>query len=169
MSRKRLRASARFLPKFVTSFRDRHGVERFRFRRQGYSSGYFKAPIGSEAFREEYAAFNCQLSIKEAAARARDERTLPGSVADLRRRYYAVPDTIGPTTTTQQKIMSVLDRGFFNGREDRPVKRIGFDHVDAIIAERKKRFKNPETGRWEGGVESARKLRKGTRSPIRLC
>jgi hypothetical protein len=56
--------------------------------------------------------------------------------------------------------MSVLDRGFFNGREARPLKRIGFDHVDAIIAERKKRFKNPETGRWEGGVESARKLRK---------
>jgi integrase len=144
----------------VTSFRDRHGTERLRFRRQGYPSGYFKASIGSEAFREEYARFNCQLTIKEAAARARDERILPGSVADLRRRYYAVPDTLGPTPTTQQKIMSVLDRGFFNGREARPLKRIGFDHVDAIIAERKKRFKNPETGRWEGGVESARKLRK---------
>ena len=56
--------------------------------------------------------------------------------------------------------MSVLDRGFFNGREDRPVNLIGFDHIEAIISERRKRFKNVETGRWEGGTEAARKLRK---------
>ena len=29
---------ARFLPKYVTSFADRHGKERLRFRRKGYDS-----------------------------------------------------------------------------------------------------------------------------------
>jgi integrase len=56
--------------------------------------------------------------------------------------------------------MSVLDRGFFNGREDRPVNLIAFDHIEAILSDRRKRFKNVETGRWEGGTEAARKLRK---------
>ena len=56
--------------------------------------------------------------------------------------------------------MSVLNRGFFNGREDRPIRNVGFDHIDAIISARRTRFKNEETGRWEGGIEAARKLRK---------
>jgi integrase len=56
--------------------------------------------------------------------------------------------------------MSVLDRGFFDGREERPIKDVRFDHIEAIIAKRRARFKNKLTGRWEGGVEAARKLRK---------
>jgi len=56
--------------------------------------------------------------------------------------------------------MSVLDRGFFQGRASRLVKDVRFDHLEAIIEKRRVRFKNAETNRWEGGIEAARKLRK---------
>ena len=160
MSKKRRIASNRFLPQFVSSFRDRHGQIRLRFRRAGMVGGYFKAPLGTEAFREEYRRFNELEASTVIAAQAADLEIVAGTVADLQRRYYALPERLGPTLTTQQKVMSVLDRGFFSGREDRPVTMIAFDHIDAIISARRTRFKNPETGRWEGGVEAARKLRK---------
>jgi hypothetical protein len=47
-------ARRRFLPKYVTSFTDRHGKERLRFRRKGFEPHYFKAALGTEEFREEY-------------------------------------------------------------------------------------------------------------------
>lgn len=57
MTNKRLRSN-RFLPEVVSMFKDRHGKERLRFRRKGYPSQYFTAPLGTEAFREEYHRFN---------------------------------------------------------------------------------------------------------------
>lgn len=160
MTRKRRIASNRFLPEFVSRFQDRHGKERLRYRRAGYPSGYFKSVLGTEEFRVEYQRFNDPQAPLQATLRAADERVYAGSVGDLQRQYYAVPERLGPTETTQQKVRSVLDRGFFKGREDRPIKSIGFDHIDAIISERRARFINKETGRREGGVEAARKLRK---------
>lgn len=159
MTNRKLRSN-RFLPEYVSRFKDRHGKERLRFRRAGYPSGYFTAPLGTEEFREEYHRFNNPEAIKIAAQQAAEARTIPGSVGDLQRQYYAVPTRLGPTATTQEKIRSVLDRGFFNGREDRLVRDIRFNHLEAIIAKRRIKFKNEETGRHEGGVESARKLRK---------
>ncbi len=49
---KRRSKSNRFLPEFVSRFKDRHGKERLRFRRKGYPSRYFTAPLGTEAFQE---------------------------------------------------------------------------------------------------------------------
>lgn len=158
-SKRRLKSN-RFLPEFVTSFKDRHGKVRLRFRRKGYPGGYFEAPLGTEDFRREYTAFNNPDAPKVAAAEAAAKRIVPGTIADLRRQYYAVPTRLGPTEITQGKVMSVLDRGFFEGREDRPIALVAFDHIDAIIEKRKVRFQNPETKRWEGGIEAARKLRK---------
>lgn len=152
--------STRFLPDYVTSFKDRHGKQRLRFRRKGYPDGYFKSALGTEEFREEYHRFNKPEAIAQAAREAAELRTIPGTVADLRRQYYAVPTRLGPTVTTQEKIRSVLDRGFFDGREDRPVRDIRFDHLEAIIEKRRVKFKNEETGRHEGGIEAARKLKK---------
>lgn len=150
----------RFLPAYVSRFTDQHGKDRLRFRRKGYPSGYFKAALGTEAFREEYRVFNNPAAPAAAARAAHDARIEPGSIADLRRQYYAVPDRLGPTETTQRKIRSVLDRGFFDGRETWPVAGIRFDHIDAMIADRRKPFFNEETKRKEGGDEAAKKLRK---------
>ena len=86
MRGKRRLVSNRFLPEYVSSFQDRHGKERLRFRRKGYPGGYFKAPLGTEAFREEYRLFNDPEALNEASGQARDERVIPGSVGDLQRR-----------------------------------------------------------------------------------
>ena len=40
--------------RFVTSFPDRHGTVRYRFRRKGFPSHYFVASPGTAAFRIEY-------------------------------------------------------------------------------------------------------------------
>lgn len=159
MTRKRSRRT-RFLPEYVTSFRDRHGKERLRFRRKGYPSRYFTALLGTEAFREEWRRFNDPEAVDASIVPAAAKGITPGTIDDLKERYYKVPSRLGPTLTTQSKVTSVLNRGFFDGRGDRPVRSIRFDHIEAILSKRRTRFKNPDTGRWEGGVESARKLRK---------
>jgi site-specific recombinase XerD len=158
--RSRRTKKARLLPEYVTSFRDRHGKERLRFRRAGFPSRYFRAALGTEEFREEYRSFNDPGANALATAETGASRVAKGTVGDLKLQYYSVPSRLGPTATTQLKIISVLNRGFFDGREDRPVKSIRFDHIEAIISKRRIKFKNAETGRWEGGVEAARKLRK---------
>ena len=160
MTRHRLRSN-RFLPEYVSRFKDRHGKERLRFRRKGYPPKYFTAPLGTEAFREEYRRFNSSEAIAEAVEEAHAARAVPGSIGDLLRRYLAVPERLGPTETTQAKVRSILER-FAQGREDRPVKGVSFEHVDAIIA--KARAKSVDArGRTIGGNEAARKLRKELR------
>lgn len=160
MTRNRLRSN-RFLPEFVTRFKDRHGKERLRFRRKGYPAKYFTAPLGTEAFREEYRRFNSPQAIAEGVEEARAARTVPGSIGDLLSRYLAVPERLGPTETTQAKVRSILER-FAEGREDRLVKDVRFEHIDAIVA--KVRSKGIDArGRVVGGHEAARKLRKELR------
>ncbi|MDM7956024.1 tyrosine-type recombinase/integrase [Blastomonas sp.] len=160
MSRRRSKAN-RFLPKYVSLFKDRHGKERLRFRRKGYPSQYFTAPLGTEAFREEYHRFNSAEIVAQAAASLAAERCPPGSIGDLLRRYVAIPERLGPSEVTQIKVRNILER-FAEGREDRPVRGIRFEHIDAIIA--KARIKTLDhKGRTVGGVEAARKLRKELR------
>ena len=160
MNKRRMRSN-RFLPQYVSRFQDRHGKERLRFRRKGYPSQYFTAPLGTEAFREEYRRFNSSDAIVAALEDAHAARTVPGSIGDLLRRYIAVPERLGPSETTQTKVRSILER-FAEGREDRLVKDVRFEHIDAIIA--KARIKTvDENGRKIGGTEAARKLRKELR------
>jgi integrase len=149
------------LPEYVSSFKDRHGKERLRFRRKGYPSRYFSAPPGTEAFRDEYHRFSSLEAIKAAREEVHAIRTVPGSIGDLLGRYLATPTRLGPSTVTQTKVRRILER-FADGRSDRLVKDVRFDHIDAIIA--KARIKTvDEKGRSFGGVEAARKLRKELR------
>lgn len=144
-------AKRRFLPEFVTSFKDRHGKERLRFRRKGFAGGYFKAALGTEEFRVEYRAF----MDAEPPAIAID-RPVPGSVADLVSRYFAVPTRLGPTEKTQASVRGILNR-FRDEYGKLPVDRMTFDHVETIVAAR---IPKRQVGkRVEGGVQAARKLR----------
>lgn len=161
MSKRRQLRCNRFLPEYVTRFRDRHGKDRFRFRRKGFPPRYFTAPLGSEEFRQEYRRFNSLEAPMEAREEAAAARCLPGSVGDLLRRYVAVPERLGPTEITRTKVRSILER-FAEGREERLVRDLRFDHIDAIIS--KARAKGvDDRGRAIGGVEAARKLRKELR------
>lgn len=144
----------RFLPKYVTTFIDVRGKERLRFRRKGFKPHYFQAPLGTEAFREEYR--RCMEQPETPLDRA-IERTFPGSIGELMARYCAAPSRLGPTQTTQKKVRAVLEK-FSEPRRDWPVADLRFEHIDAILE--KRREKKIVKGRPEGGVEAARKLRK---------
>ena len=138
--------------RYVTAFSDRHGKRRYRFRRKGSPSVYLPGEPGSRAFADAYAA-----ALDNAAATPGAARTVPGSVGDALARYLAVPDRLGPTPATRAKVRGVLER-FAEGRRDRPLAGIRFDHIEAIVA--RARVKRTEGKRQVGGVEAARKLRK---------
>lgn len=92
-------------PPYVSKFNDRHGKSRYRFRRKGYPSHYFKAPYGTKAFEREYAACLEQEIPSFAASRIR-----PGSVSDAIARYYADNAFQNLRPTTQSVYRGVLER-----------------------------------------------------------
>ena len=92
-------------PEYVTSFRDRHGKVRYRFRRKGYPSHYFKAPFGTKAFEREYA--EC-LAAERPSIGA--DRIRHGSVSDVVRRYYSDVAFTGLRPSTQNVYRGVLER-----------------------------------------------------------
>ncbi|WEK42929.1 MAG: tyrosine-type recombinase/integrase [Candidatus Sphingomonas colombiensis] len=144
----------RFLPRHVSRFRDRHGKLRYRYRRAGHPGGYFKAELGTDEFRSEYRDFEAQPVVDTGLER----RAVPGSVDDLVTRYVAVPDRLGPSTTTQNKVRAIVDK-FRDEHGHRFVADFRFDHIDAIIAKKRARSV-AANGRPVGGIEAARKLRK---------
>jgi integrase len=90
---------------YVSSFEDRHGKRRYRFRRKGYAVHYFKEPFGTKAFEREYAA--C-LDAEPAPVGA--GRIKPGSVADVICRYYADTSFMDLRPATQAVYRGVLER-----------------------------------------------------------
>lgn len=149
MKRKR----PRFLPAYVTVFTDRHGKKRYRYRRAGYAGGYFKAELGTDEFRAEYASFE-RGKISETAITS---KWALGTTGDLITRYVSVPTRLGPSKATQSKVRSILDR-FRDEHGHRMVADYQFNHIDTIIS--RKREKKTDGKRPEGGIEAARKLRK---------
>lgn len=149
-----MRKKRSYLPDYVTVFKDRHGKQRYRFRRVGYPSRYLPGELGSEEFLRAYA------EAKAAAPKhgiLQREDYPAGSIGELTTRYMAVPARLGPTLTTQAKIRAIICK-FREGRETWPVAGVRFEHIDTIIAE--KRIKKQVGKRIEGGVEAARRLRK---------
>ena len=105
MTNRRLRSN-RFLPEYVSRFKDRHGKERLRFRRKGYPSQYFTAALGTEAFREEYRRFNSPEAATQAIEDAHaDTITAPRaeSVAAVSR----VRSSLGSPASSRQPSLSV--------------------------------------------------------------
>jgi integrase len=151
-------AKRRFLPEYVTSFKDRHGKERLRFRRKGFPAGYFKAALGTEDFRIEYRAF---MSGAEDPVAVAIERTVPGSINDLVTRYFATPSRLGPSATTQSKVRRIIGN-FRDEYGALPAARVTFEHIDKIIGKKlERRMEQTAKGlRPVGGPEAARKLRK---------
>jgi integrase len=144
----------RWLPPYVSVFTDRHGHQRFRYRRKGYEGGYFKAPFGSDEFRRELATFG---RSKIDTAQQAVERALPGTINELVTRYFQSPSRLGPGEATQAKIRAILSR-FRSDHGHRLVADVQFEHIEAILE--KAKAKRLEGKRTVGGIEAARKLRK---------
>lgn len=149
----------RFLPAYVTSFSDRHGKTHWRFRRKGFDSYYFKSAVGSEEFRVEYHA--CLNPGVGKTTSTPITRATPGTIDELVERYYVPPTRLGPSAVTQAKVRAMIE-SFRQGRGNRKVSDVRFDHLDAIIAKRhqKSTVTTASGTRQTGGVHAARKLRK---------
>lgn len=98
----------RWLPKWVSEYRDRHGKLRYRFRRKGFKNYSFKAAPGSEGFRQEYDL--CKQGISSEKIAVGTDRVQPGTFDDLISRYYRSPDFQDPGQRTQVVYRGVIER-----------------------------------------------------------
>jgi integrase len=108
--------------KWARPWRDRHGKERYRFRRVGYPIHHFKSAYGTKAFEREYAA-----CLDREPAPIGVGRIAPGSVSDVIARYYADNAFKDLRPTTQVVYRGVLER--FGDK-------FGNDPIKAFDAER---------------------------------
>lgn len=117
-------------PAFVSSYRDRHRVLRWRFRRPGYPQSQTREQFGSEAWWSWYAAADAATKLKIGAS-----RTLLGSFNAVVVAYYASSDfkRLGPVTQTTYR--NILDR-FRTTAGNLPVAKMEAKHVRAWLDNR---------------------------------
>lgn len=114
-------------PQFVTKFTDRHDKVRYRFRRKGYPSHYFKAPFGTKAFEREYAA--CLEQEKPAIGAG---RIIPGSLSDVIARYYSDTAFLDLKPATQTVYRGVLER-FRKTFGDDPMRQFDAQRIQRVM------------------------------------
>lgn len=98
----------RWLPQWVSEYKDRHGKPRYRFRRKGFTQYLFKHQPGSEGFRQEYKS--CLDGMAAEQIMPGVDRVVPGSFDDLIARYYRSPDFLDPGPRTQVVYRGVIER-----------------------------------------------------------
>ncbi len=136
----------RKLPKYVSAFFDRHGKERFAYRRAGVKVS-LPGPYNSPAFKEALEA------ARGALPKAKPPRHAPGTVDELLSLYYqgAAFQKMSPT---RQRIARGILESFRDDFGRDMVADFEFDHVEAILlAKSKKRAVGKRT---VGGPEAAR-------------
>lgn len=102
-------------PAFVSSYRDRHRVLRWRFRRPGYPQSQTREQFGSEAWWSWYAAADSATKLEIGA-----KRTLPGSFNAVVVAYYGSSDFKRLAKITRSTYRNILDR-FRESAGDAPV------------------------------------------------
>ena len=142
------------LPKHVSAWNDRHGKLRFRHRKLGITR-YFISPIGSPEWLAEYHEYEASdRSFVQA-------RHKPGTLGDLVTRYYRSQDFNCQGEVSKAKNRAVIEE-FRQGRDDRPVALLTFEHIDTILAKKAKKQLR-EDGKSVGGPAAAQRLRKQLR------
>ncbi len=121
------------LPEYVTRFTDRHGKARYRFRRKGQHTYYFKAEFGSPEFQAEYDA--CLRKVNAPRIEPGRDRTKAGSFSDLIVRYYGAPEFTGLADSTKRTYRNQIER-FRAEHGDKPVRLVERRHVKAILGAR---------------------------------
>jgi integrase len=122
----------RWLPDWVSEYRDRHGKPRYRFRRKGFAQYLFKHAPGTEGFRQEYEA--CKQGLAAEPIMPGADRVKPGSFHDLINRYYRSPDFLDPGDRTREVYKGVIERWrvkYGNGM----VRDLQARHVESMMAE----------------------------------
>jgi integrase len=117
----------KMFPDNVTAYRDRHGKLRLRFRKKGLKPYTFKAPFGTKAWEDEYAAARGEI------VSVGIERCKPGSIDDLVARYYLSQDFRGQGEVTQAKNRGILE-AFRAQHGSKRVAAVRFEHILAAKA-----------------------------------
>jgi hypothetical protein len=132
------RARRGWLPKHVSTFRDRHGKAHYRYRRTGFATYYFKNEPGTDAFLAELRACNDGVSAPEIEAGA--NRAAVGTFDDLLSRYYRSPDFLDPGERARVVYRGTLERWRSRSPKGRRygeimVRELQPRHVEAMLAE----------------------------------
>lgn len=117
----------RWLPDYVSEYRDRHGKPRWRFRRKGFPQHHFRHPPGTNEFLAEWRA--CMARAPEPAGSG---RVAPGSISDLVARFYASPAWKGMKASSRRTYRGIIER-FRAEHGDKPVALVRVRHLDAIL------------------------------------
>lgn len=110
-------------PKYVSAYRDRHGVLRWRYRRPGLPQSQSRELFGSEAWWAWYAAAEGATKVSVG-----EKRTIPGSLSAVAVAYYTSADFKLLAPVTQKTYRNIIDR-FRDTAGALPVAKIAPAHV----------------------------------------
>lgn len=137
----------RRLDRYVSVFVDRHGKERFRFRRDGHS--VYLPPPGTKDYKEAYSR---ALNGVEGLSRAR-----PGTVADLVARYYQSIPFRRAGASWQQTQRQVIE-GFREQYGAADVAEFKPSDISLIVSRKMDQAVN-DKGKKVGGTAAAERVR----------
>ncbi|MBO0749849.1 MAG: tyrosine-type recombinase/integrase [Porphyrobacter sp.] len=139
----------RRLPRNVSAFVDRHGKERFRYRKKGQPVRYFQATFGTPEF-------DAELETYRQAAPAQIERHAHGTVGWLAARFrVSAAFRNGKGADSERNSWAILEKFVGEFRNDR-VADFRFDHIEAVLA--RAAVVRVENGRRRGGPHAASNL-----------
>lgn len=147
-------ARRRKLPDYVSAFNDRHGKERFRFRRSGFTPCYLPPP-GSPEFKEAYAA---ALAGRVSPA----PRHKPRSIDDLCERFYRSGTFHKAGETRRARARGIIE-SFREEFGKHQVANFRFDHIEAILQAKAPKRYDEQAKRHVGGPVASENLRKELR------
>lgn len=137
----------------VSSFTDRHGKLRWRWRKAGFPTFYFTTPPDTPGFTEELALASAGARVQPGAGRA-----IPRSVADLAARYYESAGFRGSSESDRHRRRLIL-APFVEEFSKDLVANFRWDHLEVVIGNKlEKRLQ--ANGRMAGGPVAAHSLRK---------
>jgi integrase len=124
---------ATFQYAYIHAFKDRHGKQRYYFRRQGQKR---IAIIGTPGSSEFHTAYQAALAGISAPKRVIGEaRTAPGTMRALIVAYYQSGDFLALSAATKTTYRGIIDR-IREEHGDKPVKLLGPKHVLAMQDQR---------------------------------
>lgn len=126
----------KWLPDNVTSYRDRHGKTRYRFRKTGLPTYSFRNPPGTEGFREEY-----QRALNAAPAQ-KQPRHAAFTYDALIASFYETPKWVRMADSSKNTYRGIIESfRAKNGTKD--VRRVNTASIDKLLV---KRANETETG-----------------------
>ena len=123
----RPRTVSKALPLYASAFADRHGKQRIRLRRKGWTTAYVHATPGSAEFTEAYHRW-----LKDGRLDIGADKIKPGSFDDLITRFYRSKDWTALKPTTRETYRGILER-FRAKYGDRQVATMTARHVSNLV------------------------------------